>query len=461
MVFARYFLLGFLFVCLNAVIHAGNGFEVRFKLHNSSDELFYLARYYGERVYMVDTSYSDKPGQATFSGNTKLEEGIYLLVSGEKVKLLEFIIDGGQYFEILLDSMAGSSVFEVKNSQQNSLFFENIQLSSAISEAATKLKEMADIADDAQLASALNKRDSLVGMYEAFKENLVLGFPDYLLTKIVLAMEDVKIPDTVNTGTHAAYYFYKQNYWNNIDLEDKRLLHTPLLPNKIRSFFDQFVPPVADSIIEAIDHLIKLSGNNNETRDYLVWHFTSEYQNPKIMGLDKVFVHLADDYFAKYEIANTSETVRTKILKRADQLRNLLIGAKAPDLRLVDTTGQFVSFQQIDKQYIVLFFWDFDCGICKKDLLVLKDLYDSKKYNFEVYAISTNADMEGWKKYIRENGLDWVNVNGTRSITANFHDLYDIYGTPVIYVLDNKKNIIAKRITAEQLELVFGNTPER
>jgi len=54
-----------------------------------------------------------------------------------------------------------------------------------------------------------------------------------------------------------------------------------------------------------------------------------------------------------------------------------------------------------------------------------------------------------------------VNVNGTRSITANFHDLYDIYGTPVIYVLDNKKNIIAKRITAEQLELVFGNTPER
>jgi hypothetical protein len=89
--------------------------------------------------------------------------------------------------------------------------------------------------------------------------------------------------------------------------------------------------------------------------------------------------------------------------------------------------------------------------------LVLKDMYQSKKYDFEVFAISTNADMEGWKEYIRNNGLDWVNVNGTRSITHNFHDLYDIYGTPVIYVLDNKKSIIAKRINADQLKLVFEN----
>lgn len=168
-------------------------------------------------------------------------------------------------------------------------------------------------------------------------------------------MEDVKIPDSLDKNTNMAYLYYKDNFWKTVDLGDERLLNTPLLPRKIRNYFDQLVPPFADSIIYSIDHLIELTGNNKETRDYLIWHFTSEYQNPKIMGLDKVFVHLADEYFAKLEIANTSESVRTKILERADQLRYLLIGAKAPDLRLVDTTGQFVSFQQIEEQYIVLF----------------------------------------------------------------------------------------------------------
>lgn len=458
MSFARYLYPILIIICFNTLSFAGDSYNISIKLHDNVGEHFYLARYYGEQVYMIDTTYTDNPGHATFSGTTKLQAGIYILVSADKTKLLEFIVDQDQHFEINLLSKAGQNVFDIKDSHQNSLFFEHIQLNNDLTEITAKLKEMNNIRDDdVLLISALSKQDSLVGSIESLKNKLVSGFPDYLLTKIVLAMEDVKIPDSLNSSGNDAYLYYKGNFWNNIDLKDKRLLYTPLLPRKIRNFFDQLVPPMADSVIYAIDHLIKLTGNNKETRDYLIWHFTSEYQNPKIMGLDKVFVHLADEYFSKLEIANTSESVRTKILERADQLRYLLIGAKAPDLRLVDTTGQFVSFQQIEEQYIVLFFWDFDCGICKKDLLVLKDFYQSKEYNFEVYAIGTNADMEGWKKYIRDNGLDWVNVNGTRSITPNFHDLYDIYGTPVIYVLDNKKSIIAKRINADQLKLVFEN----
>lgn len=445
-------------ICVNQLSFADNGFAISIKLQDNKDELFYLARYYGEQVYMVDTSYTDNPGHATFAGDTKLQAGIYILVSADKTKLLEFIVDQDQHFEINLLSTAGQNFFDIKNSHQNSLFFDHIQLNNALAETAAKLKELTDTPeDDLPTAAALKKRDSLLGSNESFKKNLVSEFPDYLLTKIILAMEDVKIPDSIDKNTNIAYLYYKDNFWKTVDLEDKRLLHTPLLPRKIRNYFDQLVPPFADSIIYSIDHLIELTGNNKETRDYLIWHFTSEYQNPKIMGLDKVFVHLADEHFAKLEIANTSESVRIKILERADQLRHLLIGAKAPDLRLVDTTGRFVSFQHIEEQYTVLFFWDFDCGICKKDLLVLKDLYQSKTYNFEVYAISTNADMEGWKNYIRKNGLNWVNVNGTRSTTPNFHDLYDIYGTPVIYVLDNNKNIIAKRISADQLKLVFDN----
>jgi len=456
--FASYISLILIIVGIHTVSYADGGYTISIKLQDNQDEQFYLARYHGEQVYMVDTSYSDKPGHAKFTGETALPAGIYIVASVDKTKLLEFIVDQDQHFEIEVSSAAGQAVFDIKDSHQNSLFFDHIQLNNALVKTTTKLKAMnGNSEDDISMKATLYEKDSLTGLIKNFKEQLVSGYPDYLLSKIILAMQEVEIPDSLGKKSQAAYLYYRNRYWQTVDLADKRLLNTPLLPAKVSNYFDQLVPPHADSIINAIDRLIELTRDNTDTRDYLIWHFTSEYQNPKIMGLDKVFVHLADNYFAKLEISNTSESVRAKIMGRADQLRHLLIGAKAPDLRLVDTTGQFVSFQHIDAQYIVLFFWDFDCGICKKDLLVLKDFYQSKEYNFEVYAIGTNADMEGWKKYIRDNGLDWVNVNGTRSITHNFHDLYDIYGTPVIYVLDNKKSIIAKRINADQLKLVFEN----
>ena len=69
--------------------------------------------------------------------------------------------------------------------------------------------------------------------------------------------------------------------------------------------------------------------------------------------------------------------------------------------------------------------------------------------------------MEKWKKAIRDKSVPGINVNGTRSATRDFHDLYDIYGTPVIYVLDGEKNIIAKRIGADKLEEFIDNYEKR
>ena len=55
------------------------------------------------------------------------------------------------------------------------------------------------------------------------------------------------------------------------------------------------------------------------------------------------------------------------------------------------------------------------------------------------------------KRYIRENKLNWINVNGPRSLTWGYHDKYDIYSTPVMYLLDEEKKIIAKRLLTDQL----------
>ncbi len=83
-----------------------------------------------------------------------------------------------------------------------------------------------------------------------------------------------------------------------------------------------------------------------------------------------------------------------------------------------------------------------------KDFMTRK----GKQYDIEVFAVCSDTNMREMKNYIRQYDMDWINVNGPRAYTANYHDLYDIYSTPIIYLLDEKKTILAKRLTVEQIE---------
>ena len=51
--------------------------------------------------------------------------------------------------------------------------------------------------------------------------------------------------------------------------------------------------------------------------------------------------------------------------------------------------------------------------------------------------------------------LDWINVyDGVHY--NNLKDKYDIYSTPVIYILDKDKRIKAKRIDVEQIKSIIA-----
>ena len=53
--------------------------------------------------------------------------------------------------------------------------------------------------------------------------------------------------------------------------------------------------------------------------------------------------------------------------------------------------------------------------------------------------------------------MNWINVDGPRTLTGDYHDQYDIISTPVIYLLNEKKEIIAKRLPADKVEGFIEN----
>lgn len=81
-----------------------------------------------------------------------------------------------------------------------------------------------------------------------------------------------------------------------------------------------------------------------------------------------------------------------------------------------------------------------------------------KDKGVKVLAIHMIASVEGkrkWIDFVNEHRMyDWINAWSPYSY--EYKDLYDVYSTPIIYILDENKKIIAKRISPEQITEIIN-----
>jgi peroxiredoxin len=446
-------------LALSAV--AQNGYKISLKITGASYSSLLLTTYYGNKIKLVDTAFAVHPGLYVFEGNHPLDGGIYMAVSPKKVKLFEFVVNKNQQFTLQTDTAEFVMHMKVKNSRENELFFSYLQFNDGIYRQIKALRASLtkENRESPTYKKLQQKIDSLNKASADYKLQIIRKYPDLFVSRLFDAMREVEVPKNhpVSDSLYG-YHYLRNHFWDHFRLNDPRLLHTPLYDRKIKAYFKHLVPFHPDSVIASIDKVIALARPSNECVSQLVWYFTVEYQNPKYMGFDKVFVHMVDRYFATEAIKNTTPSIKKLLLDRADKIRPLLIGKPAPDLILVDTSGNYVGFRSIKQKFTLLFFWDYHCSICKKEIGQLIPMYKSeaKKMGLEVYAISINPDLKKWKEAVRNRHLPWINVNGTHSMKGDFTKQYDIHGTPQLYLLNEKKEIIAKQFSVDQLRLIIN-----
>lgn len=444
------------------------GYEIRIKFGDLKDTVVYLANYFGEKTYLRDTSKVDNAGKAVFSGTEPLEGGIYIVALG-KTKLFEFLIDKSQNFSLETSGPDYIKEMKIKGSPENQMFYDYMHFNAVKYVEAEpwqkllpKIKHNKDSVEIVkQKLTAINKE------LEDYKLNFIKEHPETFMASFFNALKEVPLPEAPlkpdgKRDSVYLFYYYKNHYWDNINLSDERLLRTPFFHNKLTTYLDKIVPQVPDSIIAEGDALIEKVRPNKEMFKYFVWYMTNTYETSNIMGFDKIFVHMVNTYYKTNQAFWVNPTVQENLIKKADKLDKILMGRVAPNMIMLDTTMTPVSMHSLKSKYTILYFWDPDCGHCKIEGPKLKKFYDENKvkYDIEVYGVCSDTNMVKMKDYIRKNDYKWINVNGPRSLTPNYHDVYDIYSTPVIYVLDDKKVIIAKRLPTEQLEKFFERTVE-
>jgi thiol-disulfide isomerase/thioredoxin len=214
---------------------------------------------------------------------------------------------------------------------------------------------------------------------------------------------------------------------------------------------------IPDSLIPETEMLVNAAKKNKETFKYMVWYLTNTYETSNIMGMDAVFVELVKKYYTKEQAYWVDDATLYKIQDRAKVLEPILLGKQVKNLVLADSNEVYQSLYNVKSPYTILYFWDPDCGHCKKATPKVKAYYDKvKTKGVQVFAVCTEVEMEKWRKYIRENNLDWINVADPK-IQNNFRHEFDVLTTPQIFILDKDKKIIAKKIDEETMEKILDH----
>jgi thioredoxin-related protein len=169
-------------------------------------------------------------------------------------------------------------------------------------------------------------------------------------------------------------------------------------------------------------------------------------------------VSIAEDWYLNGKASWADTTLLGKMRERVEKITPNKLGALAYNMqRMQSYDDKYWNMHNVNAKYLVLIFYEPSCGHCKKEVpKLVKEYTDTlKDMGVKVFAVYTQYDKEEWHKFINEKGMDidgWYNVWDGPYPHSNFRNYYDIYSTPLIFVLDKDKKIIAKRIGVENIK---------
>ncbi len=442
---------------------AWQGHRIEVKVTGFAHDTLLLGYYLGDKQYVRDTTVR-RGAHFIFEGPDSLPPGLYMLVFPPENQFVQFLIDDqDQQFELRMDFNDLAHSVKVKGSAQNEAFQRYLSFLEKQRLKAEELRKQLESAPSQAQKQVLETQLKAIDKeVKAYQRAQIDKFRGTLFAKFVEANLPLEVPEMEESDEQDIQFkkwqWAKQHYFDHIDLAEPGLLRTPFLQQRIDYYIDKLIVQHPDSINQALDSLLARMRPAPETFQYFLVHFLNKYARSKVVGMDAVYVHLALTYYATGQAPWTDEATLEKILDNARKLEPLLIGKIAPDIRMQTREGRSISLHEFEAPYTVLFFWDPDCGHCKKSMPDMIDFYQQyKDKGVEIFGVCTKFYNEADKcwNFVDEKGIGiWLNTMDPYH-RSKYKTIYDIRSTPQIYVLDKDKRILVKRIGAKQLPEVI------
>jgi thiol-disulfide isomerase/thioredoxin len=431
-------------------------FRITGRINGVKDTTVILAHFYGSTQYIPkDTARVDGTGNFVFEGKKALPTGLYLVVTPKNGYLQFLIPDANQQFSFQTDTVNVIKNMKVTGSKENELFYTYQQQLGKLSEEAQALNAQRKARTDPASVATINQQmATLQKQAQTQRDQLFSEHGTTFAAKLIKASAEPEVPPgpkLANGRPDSVWVFnyFKSHFWDNYDFTDERFVRSPILQQKIDRYLN------SDSLIKEADYIVgkAVAGKSGEVKSYAIWYITSQYEQPKVIGTDGLYVHMFEKYYVTGVIPVSDTSTIRRIGERVATLKPTLVGKKLVAPTVSDTLRRPISLSAIKADYTVVFFYAPHCGHCRESAPKLKKLVDDYKgKGIEVLAVPVEDTPEEWKKFIKEFKLEKA-INGyDYTARTSYQRQYDVWTTPMIFVLDKDKKIIARKLPAEDIE---------
>jgi thiol-disulfide isomerase/thioredoxin len=454
---------------------ASPGYAINIKVTPLKHSWVYLYNYYGkaDRFQMADSALLNEKSEGVFKGKEKLHGGIYIVVTERRVRLFDVLMDEGQHFSIVADTSRPEKPV-ITGSKENTLYQDYAKFLEQIGPKLNALQQQFATAKTKEDTAAVQKQIAAGNKeLQSYRENIIKTYPASLLAAFFNAMKKPDFPEMpkkADGSLDSAYPFryVQEHFWDDVEFNDDRLVRTPFIEPKLDEYFKYYVSPEPDSIISKVKYMLLYAREAKEMYRFLLAKFTNKYINPEIMGQDKVFVYLFENHYLKGDTTILTDKDKKTVMDRGWSLIANQIGEQAPLLNLVNAEGKPTNLYDVKAPYTFVIFWDPNCGHCKETVPKVDSIYNAKwkAMGVKIYAVNVEEGaIKAWNDFIATHKLQqWIHAYQTKAERdaeaaagrANFRQLYDVFKTPTLYLLDEQKRIIAKNLDVSGFDEVLS-----
>lgn len=159
-------------------------------------------------------------------------------------------------------------------------------------------------------------------------------------------------------------------------------------------------------------------------------------------------------------IGAAAQSVDSLTIQHPEYLPSLKLGTKAPEIVACDTLGTQIKLSDYRGKYVVLDFWATWCGDCRREVPMLKELFQRQELhningedNVQWLSFSFDDKEQNWRTYQRKEAFPWPQVSNLKRTREDpTFKAFELHWIPAFFVINPKGEIVGKAITAKGLE---------
>jgi peroxiredoxin len=438
-------------------------YDIKLTLNGIKTNKVMLGFYVGESTYIVDSAQVDLNTSAMrFKPNRPLAEGVYFVATNEGI-LFDMILAGKSEFHIETKILAPYDSAHIKNSRENSVFFEYMRRLQKTQTEVSEIHSMINMlrrakADRGTLSEQQIKIRDKYEQQENFTHNLIKQNPTLLVSKLLNMTLTPTVPSEVtplldNKKPNPFYWsYFRKHFFDGVDFTDKRLLRSPNYTKRLEQFLG-YMSTNPDSVKAELDFILDITRTNPDYYRFTLQWLTAVFDNnvDKIYNADAYLVHLVEKYHRNLD-SGTDKYTLERLDYKANAFKKVLIGSPAPPFALPNTEGVSKALTDVKTDYTLLIFYSSLCSHCRT---VMPKIQNSLQYidnsRITIFTVCTDGERNPWLTFIDEMKMkDWTNVLDEK-LNTELQKKYVTWNLPVMYLLDKNKTILANRIKPENL----------